>query len=144
MCHKGEKRGMQKEKWMESGHFRAFETLKTDQAKKAAEEAGLTADPTEAPECLKCHTTGYGLDAARFQKGFVKDDGVTCEACHGPGSGYWKPAVMKDHAKSVAAGLTEITEETCTICHKAEGNAHFKGFNYEEALQKIAHPIPEG
>lgn len=144
MCHKGEKKGMQKEKWMERGHYKAFKSLQTDKAKKLATAAGLTVDPAEAPQCLKCHTTGYGLDAARFKTGFVKEDGVTCEACHGAGSGYWKPKTMKDHDAAVAAGLNVITKKNCVTCHKTEGNPTFKEFNFEEAIKAIAHPIPKG
>jgi hypothetical protein len=35
-------------------------------------------------------------------------------------------------------------EKTCQGCHKEEGNPFYKEFNYEEALKKIAHPIPSG
>jgi len=33
--------------------------------------------------CLPCHTTGYDDAIGAFVQ-----DGVTCEACHGPGAGY--------------------------------------------------------
>lgn len=142
-CHKGEKKGMQKEIWEKGPHSKAYEILLTDKARETAKKAGITGDPAEAGECLKCHTTGYGLPESRFEKGYVKTDGVTCEACHGPGSGYWKAKTMKDHALSVAGGLTEISEKTCKRCHTAEGNPNFTGFDYEEYMKKIAHPVPD-
>ncbi len=51
--------------------------------------------------CLRCHTTGYDeIEGSYIQPG------VTCEGCHGPGSGY--EAVME--AASVLAGAGEEEE----------------------------------
>ena len=106
----------------------------------------------EDAECLKCHTTGYGKPGG-FEPGkenLAKDPilrGTGCEACHGPGSGYWKMKVMKDlYAGTIepeSVGLWVITEETCTGCHTEEGNSFYVEFNYEEALETVAHPVPE-
>ncbi|MFA4948475.1 MAG: multiheme c-type cytochrome, partial [Candidatus Krumholzibacteriia bacterium] len=58
-------------------HFRAYETLRL---------RGETANP----ECLACHTTGYGrpggYDPAAEKEGAPYLLGVQCEACHGPGT----------------------------------------------------------
>ena len=56
-------------------------------------------------------------------------------------------AVMKDHAKSVAAGMTEmkdkaVAEAKCRTCHN-EKSPTAKAFNYDEMWQKIAHPKPK-
>ncbi|MBF0432827.1 MAG: ammonia-forming cytochrome c nitrite reductase subunit c552 [Fibrobacteria bacterium] len=142
-CHKKEKKGAQLKKWQDGPHAKAFKTLGTDSAKLVAKKAGVTGDPQKAPECLKCHVTGYGLPAARFGEKFKAENGVGCESCHGPGSAYKKKKIMKDHDKSVANGLVEITEKTCTECHN-DKSPTFKDFNYEERVKDIAHPVPEG
>ena len=64
-------------------------------------------------------------------------EGVSCEACHGPGSTYSPEPVMKDKAAAAAAGLKKVTAETCQSCHV---NAHGKPFDYELAVKQIAHP----
>ena len=69
------------------------------------------------------------------------DEGVSCESCHGPGSGYKSNAVMKDREKSIAKGLIIQDEKLCKTCHNEE-SPHYKGFNYEEYLKKIIHPVP--
>lgn len=66
------------------------------------------------PECLKCHTTGYG------KGGFVDAEktpdlkGVTCEACHGPGSEH-----NGDKEKIVRVPPATV----CTDCHM-KSNIH--------------------
>ena len=53
---------------------------------------------------------------------------------------------MEDHAKSVAAGMTEYANEAaienqCKTCHNDESPT-FKEFNFKEMWAKIAHPVP--
>ena len=140
-CHKSEPKGNQLGKWQASLHAKAFETLAGEKALAVAKEKKLAKAPQESPECLKCHTTGYGKDAALFAATFKKEDGVSCEACHGPGSDYKAMGVMKDKAAAVAAGLVVPDEKTCTACHNAESPT-FKGFNFKEMAAKVAHPKP--
>ena len=144
MCHHGAKKGMQKEIWEKSPHAKAFQTLLTEEAKVSAKKVGVD-NPAESEKCLKCHTTGYGAAAEDFATGYSyrKEDGVTCEACHGPGSDYKKLSVMKDREKSVAAGMVVPDENTCKKCHIAEGNPNYKEFKFDEFFKQIAHPIPE-
>ena len=112
-CHKKELIGDQYGKWQEAKHSKAFETLKSDDAVKIGKEKGLSGPPHEAPECLKCHVTAYGIDAAQLPKGkpLPEADGVSCESCHGPGKDYRKKKTMADHDKSVAAGLWEADKD---------------------------------
>lgn len=140
MCHNAPTKGMQFTKWSESKHAQAFAVLATEDAKKVAAAKGI-ADPQKAPECLKCHVAGHGAPAEMLKDKYKAADGVSCEACHGPGADYWNMAVMKDRAKAVAAGMTVPTEETCKTCHNAESPT-FKGFDYAVMLAKIAHPNP--
>lgn len=89
--------------WLQSAHAKAYEAL------KGAEKAD--------PECLSCHTTGYGKPFS--EKSTEKDlRGVQCEACHGPGSEYKSMRVMKDAALAREKGLMDVTRETCLGCHR--------------------------
>ncbi|MFN7992436.1 MAG: multiheme c-type cytochrome [Bryobacteraceae bacterium] len=132
-CHRGPMLGNQWSVWRMSAHAEAWAVLGTPKGKQIAHEKGI-ADPQSSPECLRCHTTT--TSTARMA-GFTPDEGVGCEACHGAGSDYMADAVMRDRRGAMAAGLLKPTRETCLRCH----NAHQEKFDYEAALQKIAHPI---
>jgi len=142
-CHKKELIGDQYGKWEKSGHAKAFKVLQGEEAIAIAKEKGIAGPPSEAAECLKCHATAATLGAGDVEKKPLSNsDGVQCETCHGPGSGYKKKKVMADHEKSLAAGLLIPDEKTCTQCHNDESPT-FKGFNYAEASKKIEHMIPK-
>ena len=142
MCHKSEAKGDQFGKWKASPHAKALETLASDEAVAIAKEKGLKTAPQESPECLSCHVTGHGKPEEAFAATFVKEDGVGCESCHGPGSAYMAMKVMKDPEAAKAAGLTTIDEKTCTACHNEESPT-FKGFDFEKYVAKVAHPNPK-
>lgn len=140
-CHKKAKYGNQKEAWVNSAHFNAYETLKSEESIAIAKEKGL-GNPWEEAECLKCHTTQAFLGAELNAKGkYVIEEGVGCEACHGAGSDYKKKSVMKDHAKSVAAGLREDTRENCVQCHN-EKSPTYKEFDFDTKWEEIKHSLP--
>jgi len=141
MCHNSPGKGAQFTKWSESKHAKAFATLATEEAKKAAQAKGI-ADPQKAPECLKCHVTGHGSPAEMLGEKYKMEEGVSCEACHGAGGDYMAMAVMKDKAKSVEAGLVEPNEAVCKTCHNPESPT-FKEFNFATASAAIAHPNPQ-
>ena len=141
MCHKKEATGDQFGKWSAGPHAQAYATLGTDAAKEAAAKAGIEGNPQEAPECLKCHVTAAGVDAARLGKKYAVEDGVGCESCHGPGSEYKSMKVMKDHDAAVAAGMVVPTAETCMGCHN-DASPTFKGFDFDKYFAQIAHPNP--
>lgn len=142
MCHKGEKKGKQWELWQKRKHAAAYKTLGTDSAKLVAEKKGIKGDPQKADECLRCHVTAFGVKKELIDSTCKVDEGVGCEACHGPGSQYKKLGVMKKHDAAVAAGLVEQKAEVCTRCHNKESPNYKKPFSYEEAVKKIAHPTP--
>jgi hypothetical protein len=153
-CHKKELIGDQIAAWEKSGHAKAFETLATEEALQYAREAGIQGSPQEADECLECHVTAHGVDKTRIKFALDARDGVQCESCHGPGSAYRKKKVMSDHDLAVAKGLIEVSEEGCANCHNDKspawdpkryaltGGGH-AGFDYEQAVEKIKHPIPD-
>lgn len=146
-CHKQDFVGNQYAKWREKKHAHAFETLKSEKALEYAKQSGLLELPHKADECLKCHVTAYGEDRSAFAKRpLKKSEGIQCESCHGPGSGYKTKKIMSDRDAAVAAGLWEAgkDEKICTTCHNDESPAwdSTTRFDFEAAKAKIAHPIP--
>ena len=96
--------------------------------------------PEEFKNEVKSHASLLG-------KNFKVEEGVQCESCHGAGEKYKKKSIMKDHAKSVAAGLTEFKdkapiEKLCVTCHNKKSPT-FKDFDFEKRWAEIAHNIPK-
>lgn len=138
-CHKGEKGKMVYESWLKTKHAQAYKTLQTQKSKDIAKKMNLKADPTEAPECLKCHATGY-FPGEQMMPTNKKEDGVTCEACHGPGSAY-KNKHGKEKAeegKKLGLVIGKGDEKICKKCHNPESPT-FAGFNYKKDWEKIKH-----
>lgn len=131
--------------WQKSPHATAYKTLTTAKAAEIAKQKGLTVAATESADCLSCHAPEHA--AKNVEKSFNGQDGVQCETCHGAGSAYKNMNIMKDRAKSIAAGMTEFKdaaaiEAKCKTCHN-EKSPTFKGFNFEEYWNKIKHPVPK-
>jgi hypothetical protein len=140
-CHKAEKNGAQFAKWSKAKHSKAYESLKSDGAKKKAEVMGVK-DPLNDEKCLSCHTTAF--TAKNKAKSYKIEEGVTCEACHGPGSMYKKSSIMKENKKAVEAGMVaKVDEKVCASCHKKEIPGHEVSYTtFEKEFAKIAHPVP--
>lgn len=135
-CHRAAAMGFQFSRWKLSPHSQAWARLASPEAARIAADMGVIGNPQQAPECLRCHTTaGTRLDAA--MPSYSVDEGVGCEACHGPGSEYQPEAVMLDRASAIRAGLKMGGRETCDGCHQ---NAHDKPFDYDTAVAMISHP----
>ena len=146
MCHKTKKSGNQFGIWQSKKHAQAYATLATPEAKEAAKKAGVAGDPQKAKECLVCHVTAFEAPAANKEASLTVEEGVSCEACHGPGSEYKSMKVMKaitaGTTKGADVGLIEPTKEVCVKCHNPKSPT-YKEFVYEEAIKAIAHPIPK-
>jgi YVTN family beta-propeller protein len=138
-CHRGREMGHQFSLWRASPHAKAWASLGTQRANEIAVEQKVQGEPQKSPQCLKCHSTGQG---GPFLSSFSVDEGVGCEACHGPGSEYMPEAIMRDGRAATVAGLKRPGRATCAPCHEAPG---VKPFRYEEAIKQIAHPthLPE-
>lgn len=96
MCHPDEFR-----KWSKTKHARAYKLL-------------VLAKQEENEECLRCHTTGYGRGGFLDPEKTPDLKGVTCEACHGPGSEH-----NGDETKIVRTPSAAV----CAGCHM-EGSIH--------------------
>ncbi len=128
--------------WKTTRMSKAFELLKPGVRTKAKHQAGLdpNRDYTKAPECIRCHTTGYGKPG-----GFIsmeKTPGmidVQCEMCHGPGSHYAE-MMMKKRGTYTREDFMEIGNMTmpsadnnvCTQqCHNQSSPFIHSGFEFK-------------
>ena len=70
------------------------------------------------PDCLKCHTTGYGKPG-----GFTSLEatpGLTnagCEACHGPGSAHVAAAAEAPDSGAWDTQINKVPQNVCVECH---------------------------
>ncbi len=142
MCHTAEAKGAQFPKWEASKHAQAYKALLSDQAKQICTTKGIQEAPEKAPQCLKCHVTGYGTKAELLGPKYTVEEGVGCESCHGPAAD-WKKLHMKDVPGAMAAGMIKPSDEKlCKTCHNEESPT-YKPFKHAEALAKITHPRPK-
>jgi uncharacterized lipoprotein NlpE involved in copper resistance len=134
-CHSVEKMGgLAYKVWEKTPHAKAYQSLLGDAA------------PSESPECLKCHVSGGGA-AKNIEAGFKKEDGVTCEACHGAASAWLMVHNKKDDAskaKAKEAGLMlgDKTGKACQACHNDENPSPHKEFVMKDMWAKIEHGLP--
>ncbi|MCG9127035.1 hypothetical protein JT359_05470 [Candidatus Poribacteria bacterium] len=89
-------------------------------------EAGHEKDP----ECLPCHTVGFG-----FETGFTDQSQIStlsdvgCENCQGVGG---------NHVKNPQPGYGEVTKANCLTCHTSENS---QNIDYDAYFPKILHEI---
>jgi hypothetical protein len=139
-CHSAPDKGDQYHIWLSSDHSKAFTSLTSEKGRSIAKEKGVTR-PDRDPKCLSCHLTGFDAPFNLLDTLYRREDGVSCEACHGAGGGYASFSIMYDRKKAIGKGLIEDPKATCAACH--DGKAHaMPPFDLDEALKKIAHPIP--
>ncbi len=102
-------------------HAKAFSVLSNPVSVRMGKILGI-GPPSQAAKCLACHA----LSVAPEQRAqtFELDDGVSCESCHGPASGWLGPHTLNDwpHEKSVQLGMYDNRNlikrsEKCLGCH---------------------------
>jgi len=138
LCHKAELQGRQYVIWESNLHSKAFANLKTPKAAEIGRTAGV-ADPVENAQCLGCHAPL----AAKAPE--LKEEGVTCEVCHGPGSAYKKLNIMMERQKAAQNGLVLYNADPDAIqahCLKCHQNPHGNPFDFGAAWDKVKHRIP--
>jgi hypothetical protein len=138
-CHNKPATGDQYGKWKKEPHSNSLASLGNQKSLDYAKKNGI-ADPTKEASCLKCHSTFHSADA-KLRGTILATEGVSCETCHGPGSTYKAPAIMKNREMALKSGMIIPDKQTCLKCHNKE-NPFYKEFNYETALAKITHPNP--
>ena len=108
------------ESWKETKHAHAYHTL---------EVAGHETDP----ECLTCHTVGFGVSS-----GFISVEktpnhvDVGCENCHGAGS------IHAEHPEQKNYGT--IKKKLCVTCHTTENSPKF---DIEVYFPKVVHSFKQ-
>ncbi len=136
-CHSDAEHGSPYVQWMRSEHGHAYWRLAADWALFLGKLRPQYADldqPISDDRCLLCHVTGRQDDDALLADSFRKEEGVSCESCHGPGSLYVDPEIMTDRAAFLAAGGRIPDENTCRSCHRNR-----EQFDYAEMWPKVAH-----
>lgn len=73
-------------------HSKGFDKLVSEEAADFVETYNEDADKpiqdaAKDPRCLRCHTVG-NIEKSRRGSKFNLEDGVSCERCHGPASGF--------------------------------------------------------
>lgn len=144
--------------WRKGPHAGAYATLRSEKARQLAQQTGLS-DPAEAPQCLACHTTAPQAPEEQRSSSYVQEEGVGCEACHGPGQKYSRFEVMSkaamlrlrkpDRADRFGSryGLKMPDEDDCRQCHgpsRRIGSVTYpnptnRPFDYRRDLEAIRH-----
>ena len=102
-------------------HAQSYRALTGALGERMAGILGLGKAETAA-KCLACHA--LNPPAELRSRTFDVSEGVSCEGCHGPASGWLGPHTERDwtHAKSVALGMVDTRDivkrtEKCLSCH---------------------------
>src|SRR2546425_1067447 len=103
-------------------HSRAFQALTGEVGERMARILKLGARAEDSPKCLACHAL-YTVPEQRGRP-FEVSEGVSCENCHGPASGWLGAHTTRDwaHEKSLALGMYDTRNvirrtEKCLNCH---------------------------
>ena len=104
-------------------HARAYQVLSNPVSLRIGKILKLDRPPNQTPRCLACHALSVPQDQ-RAQT-FDITDGVSCENCHGPASGWLGQHTVKDwpHERSVQElGMIDLRDmavrsHNCLHCH---------------------------
>jgi hypothetical protein len=122
-------------------HAGAYNILFNDRSARIARNMRLRKRAYEEAVCLDCHTTN--VPASRVAGQVDPEDGVQCEMCHGPASG-WRGEHTEEgwtHARSVERGMIDLRRietraRVCLPCHAGNGQ---KEVDHE--LIAAGHPV---
>ncbi len=124
---------------LQDKHAQAYRALETPVAQRMAKIMGLES-ATGAARCLACHA--LSVPPEKRGREFDISEGVTCENCHGPASGWLGQHTLKNwkHEQSVALGLHDLPNlekrtQQCLTCHMGTGEK-----NVDHELIAAGHP----
>ncbi len=114
-----------------SCHFDKYQDWRKQQDKHVKAFQIVPAAYQADPGCLKCHTTGFGQPS-----GFKTPEdrtlaGITCEACHGPGSAHAEISKPFANKKNLPPEQDKIARDSiyrvlphnvCVTCHTARSH----------------------
>lgn len=126
--------------WLqEDRHAQAYNVLFEPRSQAIVRNLGLGA-AHRVQRCLDCHA--LTPEPAKTARRLEIEDGVTCESCHGPASGWLEGhrSAGWTHADSVAAGLVDLRRPavraaTCLGCHLGDA-----GRTVDHELIAAGHP----
>jgi Cytochrome c554 and c-prime len=103
-------------------HAGAYNVLFNDRSARIVKNMRLKRKAYQEAVCLDCHSTN--VPAAQVSGRIDLEDGVQCEACHGPAGGWRNEHTQPGwtHEQSVQRGMIDlraipIRATTCDACH---------------------------
>lgn len=121
-------------------HVNAWNVLLSSRSRAIARNLGLSATPDRSPECLGCHAL---YEPGRMGDGVELADGVSCESCHGPASGWIDHHFREGWSReqSLRAGMIDTRDPRaraarCLDCHMGEGT-----LTVDHTLIAAGHPM---
>src|SRR6185436_18811515 len=122
-------------------HAQSYNVLFNDQSARIAKNMRLRKRAYEEKVCRDCHTTNV---PANLVEGHIDvEDGVQCEACHGPAGGWRAEHTMEGwtHEQSVARGMIDLAAipNRAHTCHRCHVGSAEKEVDHE--LIASGHPI---
>ncbi len=147
-CHGARSMGGQYSLWLHSKHSQAWASLARPESREITKLSGLRdIEPQQSVVCLGCHATAAHTEDWERDTGFRIEEGVQCEACHGPGSEYMTENVMRDRQAAMKAGLLMPTERECINCHLEKGShiavLRTPPFDLKKGLEMVKHALPK-
>lgn len=115
--------------WRHDAHSRAHLALSSDNERTRAMEVSLGIKAAATASCVACHT--HPVDEPKVdEETDVLHAGISCETCHGAGSGYLDPHMQKSwrflsSAEKEAFGMRDLRNpvakaKNCLSCHLGE------------------------
>ncbi|RME38770.1 MAG: hypothetical protein D6788_06780 [Planctomycetota bacterium] len=101
-----------------SRHAESFTALRRPEAVSIAALSGVVEPPVRSRYCLECHATGAEEGPRWWQATFHAEDGVQCEACHGPGSLHVEHPARTASPYSNRPLIRRGSRQRCTECHQ--------------------------
>lgn len=115
--------------WRHDAHARSHLALSSDNPRTRAMEQALGITAAKTTACVACHTRPADEPPVEEENEFVHA-GISCETCHGPGSGYFEPHMEKSWrflgaAEKAALGMRDLRDPVakaanCLACHLGE------------------------
>ncbi len=125
-------------------HARAYEVLCNERSRRIMKNLGRHSADADSL-CLSCHVLPHWDEVkTRVQPSYFKEDGVSCESCHGPAhkwlTEHHKPAwKTKTLAEKQAWGMQDTTPagrvQGCVTCHVGAA-----GMDVNHDLIAAGHP----
>jgi len=139
--------------WKESRHARAWKTLEDqDLPEKPGDTKGHLKNAIWDPDCVRCHTTGFGEKTGYRGHDHEKAEAplvnVTCEACHGPSGDHAERAARGDPGYpggTIARVKGGAAWSLCYRCHDPDNSTSFDlakywvGYSHGEQREPVEH-----